>query len=180
MQLRETVLGCFLLRLHSYSLVLWNWFSDVTGCTWITCIQWGQRTDFTAPGCTLSLWFSHLHFGVLALGTLWCFNWRCWNKEPHSPRILLYQFVGNGNLFLAFFTFFVSRCSRELSPVSSLTVFYMLFATVSQPCDVNDRGSCYSVDEVSATCENRTGAFLCYCPSGYRGDGKLSCGKTLP
>ena len=34
-----------------YSLVQWNWFSVVTGCTWVTCIQWRQRTNFTAPGC---------------------------------------------------------------------------------------------------------------------------------
>ena len=34
-----------------YSLVQWNWFSGVTGSTWITCIQWGQRANFTAPGC---------------------------------------------------------------------------------------------------------------------------------
>ena len=34
-----------------YSLVQWNWFSDVTGCTWVTCIQWCQRTNFIAPGC---------------------------------------------------------------------------------------------------------------------------------
>ena len=38
-----------------YSLVQWNWFSDVTGCTWVTCIQWRQRTNFTAPGCTGTL-----------------------------------------------------------------------------------------------------------------------------
>ena len=34
-----------------YCLVQWNWFSDVTGCTWVTCIKWRQRTDFTAPCC---------------------------------------------------------------------------------------------------------------------------------
>ena len=34
------------------SLVEWNWLSDVTGCTWITCIRWFQRAHFTAPGCT--------------------------------------------------------------------------------------------------------------------------------
>ena len=28
-----------------YSLVQWNWFSDVTGCTWISYIQWRQRTN---------------------------------------------------------------------------------------------------------------------------------------
>ena len=34
-----------------YSLVQWNWFSAVTRCTWVVCIQWRQRTNFTAPGC---------------------------------------------------------------------------------------------------------------------------------
>ena len=38
--------------LTAYSLVQWNWFSDVTWCTWATCIQWRQRTNFTAPDCT--------------------------------------------------------------------------------------------------------------------------------
>ena len=42
-----------------YSLVQWNWFSDVAGCTWLTCIQWHQRTNFTAPFCrTQRPWFS--------------------------------------------------------------------------------------------------------------------------
>ena len=35
-----------------YSLVQWNCFSDVTGCIKFRCIQWHQRTNFTAPGCT--------------------------------------------------------------------------------------------------------------------------------
>ena len=35
-----------------YSLLQWNWFSDVTGCMLLRCIQWPQRTNFTAPGCT--------------------------------------------------------------------------------------------------------------------------------
>ena len=38
-------------RYRIYSLVQWNWFSGVTGCTWNSCIQWRQRTNFTAPGC---------------------------------------------------------------------------------------------------------------------------------
>ena len=38
-----------------YSLVQWNWFSGMTGCTWISRIQWCQRTNFTAPGCIHSL-----------------------------------------------------------------------------------------------------------------------------
>ena len=36
----------------AHSLVQWNWFSDVTGCTWVTCIKWRQKTDFTARCCT--------------------------------------------------------------------------------------------------------------------------------
>ena len=28
-----------------------NWFSDVAECTWATCIQWRQRTNFIALGC---------------------------------------------------------------------------------------------------------------------------------
>ena len=33
---------------HRYSLVQWswNWFSDVTGCTRVTCIQWCQKNQF--------------------------------------------------------------------------------------------------------------------------------------
>ena len=38
--------------LLAYILVQWTWFSGVTGCTWISCIRWRQRTNFTAPGCT--------------------------------------------------------------------------------------------------------------------------------
>ena len=30
----------------------WNWFSDVTAAAAVTCIQWRQRTNFTAPDCT--------------------------------------------------------------------------------------------------------------------------------
>ena len=35
-----------------YSLMQWNGLSDVTGCTWVVFIQWRQRIDFTAPGCS--------------------------------------------------------------------------------------------------------------------------------
>ena len=35
-----------------YSLVQWIWFSVVTGCTWVTCMQRRQRTNFIAPGST--------------------------------------------------------------------------------------------------------------------------------
>ena len=35
-----------------YSLVQWNWISDVIGCMKIRCIQWRQRTNFVAPSCT--------------------------------------------------------------------------------------------------------------------------------
>ena len=31
--------------------VQWICFSDVTGCTWVICIQRHQRTYSTAPGC---------------------------------------------------------------------------------------------------------------------------------
>ena len=34
-----------------YSLVQWNCFSTVIGCTWVTCFHWRQRSNFTAPGC---------------------------------------------------------------------------------------------------------------------------------
>ena len=36
---------------YKYSLVQWNWFSDVTGCMKFRCIQCRQRTNFTAQGC---------------------------------------------------------------------------------------------------------------------------------
>ena len=60
--------GCFLIfgqgstnhELLAYSLVQWNWFSDVTGCTWISCIQWRQRTHFTAPGCASNTWHHNI------------------------------------------------------------------------------------------------------------------------
>ena len=45
-------LNVFLEQSPLYSLVQWNWFSDVTWCTRDTCIQWRQRTNFTALGCT--------------------------------------------------------------------------------------------------------------------------------
>ena len=31
----------------------WTWFSDVTGCTWISCIRWCERTNFPAPSYML-------------------------------------------------------------------------------------------------------------------------------
>ena len=42
---------------YTYSLVQWNWFSDITECMQLRCNQWRQRTNFTAPSCTLA---SHL------------------------------------------------------------------------------------------------------------------------
>ena len=50
---RVFTLECKCACICMYSLVQWNWLSAaaVTGCTWVTCIQWRQRTDFTAPGC---------------------------------------------------------------------------------------------------------------------------------
>ena len=35
----------------AYRMGQWNWLSDVTGCTWATCIHWRQRVSFMAPGC---------------------------------------------------------------------------------------------------------------------------------
>ena len=32
---------------YRYTLVQWDWFSDITGCMWLKCIQWLQRTNFT-------------------------------------------------------------------------------------------------------------------------------------
>ena len=49
-----------------YSLVQWNWFSNVTGCTWVTCIQCCQRTNFTAPGCRHM--YEYLHLRVSSSG----------------------------------------------------------------------------------------------------------------
>ena len=46
-----------------YSPVQWNWFSGVTGCTWISCIPWRQRTNFTTPGSTL-------HFGMASVSRM--------------------------------------------------------------------------------------------------------------
>ena len=43
-----------------YSLVQWNWFSDVTGCMKLRCIHWRQRTDYTAPGCVEFRRFLHV------------------------------------------------------------------------------------------------------------------------
>ena len=46
----------------------WNWFFDVTECTWVVCIKWPQRTDFTAPGFRTSVYrngIGHLHNDVM-------------------------------------------------------------------------------------------------------------------
>ena len=47
-----------------HCLVQWNWFSDVTGhgCTWVTCIQWYHRNNFTAPGCMVNFDDKHWFF----------------------------------------------------------------------------------------------------------------------
>ena len=39
-----------------YSLMQCNWFSDITDreSTPVACLQWRQRTNSTAPGCTLA------------------------------------------------------------------------------------------------------------------------------
>ena len=36
-----------------------NWFSDVAGCMKLRCIQWRQRTNSPAPGCTYVLQYMH-------------------------------------------------------------------------------------------------------------------------
>ena len=58
-------LNCIRGSTAAYSLVQWNWFSDVTGCTWVTCIQWRQRTNFTAPGRAMLFWRNIVFF-------FWC------------------------------------------------------------------------------------------------------------
>ena len=48
---RARVCVCVRACVCVYSSVQWKWFSGVTGCTWMSCFQWCQRTNFTAPGC---------------------------------------------------------------------------------------------------------------------------------
>ena len=37
----------------------WNyWFSDITGCMQLRCIQWRQRTNFTASDCTFTFYLN--------------------------------------------------------------------------------------------------------------------------
>ena len=45
-----------------------HWFSDVTGCAWATCIQWRQRTNFTAPGCMPSYDWRHFYTQIVSNG----------------------------------------------------------------------------------------------------------------
>ena len=47
---------------NEYSLVPWNWSSDVTGCMKFRSILWRQRTNFTAAGCIPS---PHREHGML-------------------------------------------------------------------------------------------------------------------
>ena len=58
-----------------YSLVQWNWFSDVNECMKFRCIQWRQRTNFAAPGCT---WKPHCWVLILRNKTK---SWKCYLKE---------------------------------------------------------------------------------------------------
>ena len=46
--LASVPVSIFLAQGSIYSLVQWNWFSVVTGCTWVTCISDVR----VAPGCT--------------------------------------------------------------------------------------------------------------------------------
>ena len=60
-----------------YSLVHWNWFSDVTRCTWVIHIQWRQGTDFTAPG-----WIRSLNLKRRSKFFRWALTLAFWRKIP--------------------------------------------------------------------------------------------------
>ena len=51
--------------------------SDVIGCTWVTCIQVHQRTNFTAPGCT-SLLCARLAFVCIEIERIRELKERVW------------------------------------------------------------------------------------------------------
>ena len=62
----HTVNSQFFVRYpFSYSLVQWNWFSDVTGCMQLRCIQWPQRIYTGSPPllsdlyCVYVCWMEH-------------------------------------------------------------------------------------------------------------------------
>ena len=55
----------------AYSLVQWNWYSDVTVCTCITCIHWCQGTNFTAPSCIVPDMVKQTSSGR---SFVWCFR----------------------------------------------------------------------------------------------------------
>ena len=72
---------CTLSRCHQeYSLVQWNWFSDVIGCLLLRCIQQRQRTNFIARGC-------RLYIGTrVCNSTHWGLTWRNFNSR--SPKAI--------------------------------------------------------------------------------------------
>ena len=76
-------------RSPEYSLVQWNWFSNATGCTRISCIQWRQRTNFTAPGCTYDLQMICTHIiDPLRIDVTVTAKWPLWvlrNVTPFTP-----------------------------------------------------------------------------------------------
>ena len=64
-QFTRKCLAIVLVDWLAYSLVQWNWFSDVTGCFWATLIQWGLRTNFTVPGCNIESFLYYIERKVL-------------------------------------------------------------------------------------------------------------------
>ena len=54
-------------------MVQWNWSSAVTGCTWVTCIPWRQRTNFTAPSCKCTCESTQvkIYTGLIASTDFW-------------------------------------------------------------------------------------------------------------
>ena len=52
-------------KVPKYSLVQWNWFSGVNGCTWVTCIQERQQTNMGLV--RIMSWYPNFngsHFGL--------------------------------------------------------------------------------------------------------------------
>ena len=105
-------------HMYMYSLVQWTWFqvSDITWCNWISCIQWRQRTNFTAPGCTAwdseidrltwliklasngsngicAAFFAHLH----AIHVQSNLHQMMSVSQFHSPKLFTYMYVPGRN-----------------------------------------------------------------------------------